>query len=192
MILEGALFFILGIAITVFIFILLAPFIWRRILFFISRRLRSQLPFSLEEVQADRKFLFAQHAVQISRQEERAKLLQKINDEQKLQLARDKEHLLKLQELQNDNSNIEQKLIKYKTSLSNESKKIEDVARAQSQNAKEVKDLYFDEKLVRVDIASYEQALKLMDKKITLLMQKYMQLNELLKEKANSETEICL
>jgi len=83
MIFEGALFFILGIAITAFIFILVAPFIWRRMMFFVGKMLRSQMPFSLEEVQADKRFLQAQHAVQIARQEERCKLLQKINDEQK-------------------------------------------------------------------------------------------------------------
>lgn len=186
MILEGALFFILGIAITVFLFILLAPFIWRRIMFFVGKILRAQTPFSLEEVQADRKFLCAQHAVQLARHEERAKLLQKINDEQKLQLFQNKEHLLKFQELKSDNSNIKQQLINYKTNLANESEKIENVFKAQSKNAKEVKDLYFGEKLVRIDIASYEQNLKLMDKKITLLMQKYMQLNSLLEKKAKN------
>lgn len=190
MIFEGALFFILGIAITTFIFILVAPFIWRRMMFFVSKMLRSQMPFSLEEVQADKRFLQAQHAVQIARQEERCKLLQKINDEQKMQLDRNKEHMLRLQQLEQNSSEIGEQLISYKNNLSSESRKIEDVYRAQGKNAKDVQDLYFAEKLARVDIASYEEALKLMDKKISLLMQKYMQLNELVKEKIHSETPL--
>ncbi len=190
MIFEGALFFILGIAITAFIFILVAPFIWRRMMFFVGKMLRSQMPFSLEEVQADKRFLQAQHAVQIARQEERCKLLQKINDEQKMQLNRNREHLLRLQQLEQNNSEIGEQIIGYKNTLSHESKKIEDIFRAQGKNAKEVQDLYFAEKLARVDIASYEEALKLMDKKISLLMQKYMQLNELVKEKTHNETSL--
>lgn len=191
MMFEGALFFILGIAFMAFILILIVPFIWRRMLFFTGKIMRSKMPFSIEEVQADKRFLQAQHAVQLARQEERCKLLQKINDEQKLQLHRNTEHLLRLQELEENNNNISEELISYKNNLKDESNKIENVFRAQSVNAKEVKDLYFAEKLVRVDIASYEESIKLMDKKISLLMEKYNQLNKMLNNENSNKTSIC-
>jgi len=89
-----------------------------------------------------------------------------------MQLNRNREHLLRLQQLEQNNSEIGEQIIGYKNTLSHESKKIEDIFRAQGKNAKEVQDLYFAEKLARVDIASYEEALKLMDKKISLLLQK--------------------
>lgn len=178
MLLQGALFFVLGIAVTVFVLILLAPFIWQRMLFFVRKVMRSQLPVSMREIEADRNFLCAQHAVQMSRQQERYQLLQRINDEQRLHLQRNQEHLQRLHDLEGKNTDIEKEIIKYRANLNSEKQKVASIISAQGQSAKEVRDLYFSEKLVRVDIASYEKMLKKMEEKVELLAKKYNQLSQ--------------
>ena len=178
MLLQGALFFVLGIAVTVFVLILLAPFIWQRMLFFVRKVMRSQLPVSMREIEADRNFLCAQHAVQMSRQQERYQLLQRINDEQRLYLQRNQEHLQRLHDLEGKNTDIEKEIIKYRANLNSEKQKVASIISAQGQSAKEVRDLYFSEKLVRVDIASYEKMLKKMEEKVELLAKKYNQLSQ--------------
>ena len=178
MLLQGALFFVLGIAVTVFVLILLAPFIWQRMLFFVRKVMRSQLPVSMREIEADRNFLCAQHAVQMSRQQERYQLLQRINDEQRLHLQRNQEHLQRLHDLEGKNTDIEKEIIKYRANLNSEKQKVASIISAKGQSAKEVRDLYFSEKLVRVDIASYEKMLKKMEEKVELLAKKYNQLSQ--------------
>ena len=147
-------------------------------LFFVRKVMRSQLPVSMREIEADRNFLCAQHAVQMSRQQERYQLLQRINDEQRLYLQRNQEHLQRLHDLEGKNTDIEKEIIKYRANLNSEKQKVASIISAQGQSAKEVRDLYFSEKLVRVDIASYEKMLKKMEEKVELLAKKYNQLSQ--------------
>jgi len=71
MIVQSVLFFVLGVVTTAFFVTLLAPAFWRRAMSLAYKTVRTQVPLSLTEVEADRDFLRAQHAVAICRLEEK-------------------------------------------------------------------------------------------------------------------------
>lgn len=178
MVIQAALFFILGIAVITFVLILIAPFVWRRMMFFARKIWRARLPASIREVEADKNFLRAQHAVQMARQEERYKLLQRINDEQQRQLDRNQQQLQRLNEIEGQTDSMHKQVLGYKDMLQAEQEKVDNVLIAHGQSSKEVRDLFFREKLTRLDVASYEANLHELHKKIDDLHKNYASLYE--------------
>lgn len=173
MAIQAALFFILGIAVTSFILILIAPFVWRRMMFFTRKLWRARLPTSIKEAEADKNFLRAQHAVQIARQKERYKLLQRINDEQQRQLERNHQQLQRLSEVEGQADNMQKEVLGYKKTLQQAQNSVDNVRLAHGHNSKEVRELFFREKLTRLDVADYEVNLTTLHKKIDDLHKNY-------------------
>lgn len=174
--LEGTMFFILGVAVVAFLLILITPFIWRRMLFFARKAVAINSPTSLKQLQKDNEFLKMQHAAQIARQEEKIKLLTQINDEQKIQLAKNREYLEKLEQLTYENKDIKHELVQYKKNIYKDQKDIEQLISNQNINSNQVRELYFSEKLSKVDIASYSQELNKIKHQLDILTKKYLSL----------------
>ncbi len=96
MFIQSLLFFILGVAATSWLLILLSPLIWRRALHFAHKVFSAQIPLSLNEIQANYDFLCAQHAVELAQNEQKYESLQKKYAQQKIQLSQVIEQLYQL------------------------------------------------------------------------------------------------
>lgn len=96
MLIQSILFFILGVAITSWLMVLVAPLIWRRALHFAHKFVSTQIPLSLAEIQANQDFLCAQHAVELVRHEQKYNSLQEKHAQQKIQLSKMKEQFYQL------------------------------------------------------------------------------------------------
>lgn len=94
--------FIIGCVAAVFLTMLVAPFIWRRALFLARKIVRSELPLSLKEVEADRDFLRARQAADICRLQEELIKERQDNHSRKLALSRGREQLSRHSKLQAD------------------------------------------------------------------------------------------
>jgi len=90
---QSVLGFILGFAAAVFILILGAPLIWRRALFLAQKVVRTELPLSLKEIEADRDFLRARQAVIVCRLQEELAREKQEDHGRKLALSRAREQL---------------------------------------------------------------------------------------------------
>ncbi|KAA6405826.1 hypothetical protein [Candidatus Tokpelaia sp.] len=90
---QSVLGFILGFAAAVFVLILCAPIIWRRALFLAQKVVRTELPLSLKEVEADRDFLRARHAVIVCRLQEELAQERREDYARKLALSQARERL---------------------------------------------------------------------------------------------------
>lgn len=97
---QSALFFILGVLITVFVAVLLGPSVWRRAFFLARRQVQAELPITLAEIRADRDGLRAEYAVTISRLEQLLKLERRKRAEQAVEIATQNEALKRLSSLE--------------------------------------------------------------------------------------------
>ncbi|MFQ0813469.1 hypothetical protein AVM02_10700 [Brucella anthropi] len=107
---QSALFFILGVLVTVFVVVLLGPSVWRRAFFLARRQVQAELPITLAEIRADRDGLRAEHAVEASRLEQLLKLERRKTAEQKVALARQYEELKRIPRLEESQADIEKQL----------------------------------------------------------------------------------
>ncbi|EJF81130.1 hypothetical protein [Bartonella doshiae] len=96
MLIQSLLFFILGVASTSWLLVLFSPLIWRRALHLAQKFVSAQIPLSHIEIQANYDFLCAQHAVELVRNEQKYKSLQKKYAQQKMQLGQATEQLYRL------------------------------------------------------------------------------------------------
>lgn len=96
MLIQSFLFFILGIASTAWLLVLLSPIIWRKAVHFAQKSVSAQIPLSLTEVQANYNFLCAQHAVELAHNEQKYEFLHKKYAQQKIQLSQTTEQLYRL------------------------------------------------------------------------------------------------
>ncbi|MCZ2204125.1 hypothetical protein [Bartonella sp. A05] len=96
MFMQSILFFILGVAGTSWILVLIAPLIWHRALHFAHKIVSTKVPLSVTEIQANYDFICAQHSVELVRNEKKYDSLQKKYSQQKIQLSRVKEQLYQL------------------------------------------------------------------------------------------------
>lgn len=90
---QSVLFFILGAAITAFVLTLFAPIMWRRALYLARKAVKTEVPLSLTEVEADRDFLRASHALELCRLEERIKRSEERELEARLALDHARERI---------------------------------------------------------------------------------------------------
>ncbi|WP_343312505.1 hypothetical protein AAIB41_06700 [Brucella sp. BE17] len=107
---QSALFFILGVLVTVFVLVLLGPSVWRRASFLARRQVQAELPVTLAEIRADKDGLRAEYAVTISRLEQLLKLERRKVAEQAVEIARQQDafkHLSSIEE-QSDTSRKEE------------------------------------------------------------------------------------
>ena len=96
MLIQSVLFFILGIAATTLVLILLSPAIWRRALYIARKQIAAEVPLSLTEIEADRDFLRAKQAVELVKRDEKFELLAEKYANEKRQLDHAKEELYRL------------------------------------------------------------------------------------------------
>jgi len=68
---QSILFFVLGAALSAFLLALFVPLAWRRALYFAEKDVRSQIPLSLNEVEASHDFARASHALELCLMEEK-------------------------------------------------------------------------------------------------------------------------
>ncbi len=93
MLIQSFLFFILGIASTSWLLVLLSPLIWRKAVHFAHRDICAQIPLSLTEIQANQDFIRAQHAVELAKNQQKYESLQKKYAQQKIHLSQVTEQL---------------------------------------------------------------------------------------------------
>ncbi|GAA4662191.1 hypothetical protein [Bartonella pachyuromydis] len=96
MLIQSLLFFILGVASTAWILVLLAPLIWRKAVYFAHKNVAAQIPSSHTEIQANYDFLCAQYAMKLAYNEQKYEFLQKKYMQQKIQLSQTTEKLYQL------------------------------------------------------------------------------------------------
>ncbi|WP_375683602.1 hypothetical protein [Bartonella sp. AP281QHHD] len=77
MLIQSFLFFILGVAFTSWLLVLLSPFIWRKAVHFAYKDVCAKMPLSLAEIEANHDFLRAQHAVELANNQQKYEFLQK-------------------------------------------------------------------------------------------------------------------
>ncbi len=96
MLIQSFLFFILGVASTSWLLVLLSPLIWRKAVHFAHKNVCAQIPLSLTEIQANHDFVRAQHAVELAKNQQKYESLQKKYAQQKIHLSQLKEQLYQL------------------------------------------------------------------------------------------------
>ncbi|MBB4076501.1 hypothetical protein GGR08_000801 [Bartonella fuyuanensis] len=102
MLIQSFLFFILGVAFTSWLLVLLSPLIWRKAVHFAYKDVCAQLPLSLAEIEANHDFLRAQHAVELANNQQKYESLQNKYAQQKIQLSRITEQFYQLCLLRQD------------------------------------------------------------------------------------------
>ncbi|QEE12513.1 chromosome segregation ATPase [Bartonella krasnovii] len=96
MLIQSFLFFILGVASTSWLLVLLSPLIWRKAVHFAHKGICAQIPLSLTEIQANQDFIRAQHAVELAKNQQKYESLQKKYAQQKIHLSQVTEQLYQL------------------------------------------------------------------------------------------------
>ncbi|EJF83060.1 hypothetical protein MCY_01581 [Bartonella rattimassiliensis 15908] len=96
MFIQSFLFFILGVATTSWLLVLLSPLIWRKAVHFAYKDVCAKIPLSLAEIEANHDFLRAQHAVELANNQQKYESLQKKYAQQKIQLSQVTEQLYRL------------------------------------------------------------------------------------------------
>ncbi len=92
-VIQSALFFLLGVLVTVFFVVLLGPTVWRRAMTLAKRQIQVGLPMTLAEIRADRDGLRAEYAVTIARLEQKIQQLIASRAEQAVVIGRQYEAL---------------------------------------------------------------------------------------------------
>ncbi|MCZ2328733.1 hypothetical protein [Bartonella sp. F02] len=110
MFIQSILFFILGVAFTCWLLLLVFPIIWHRMLHFAHKFAAEKIPSSLTEIQENYDFLCAQHAVELVRNEQKYVSLQKKYARQKIQFSQIKEQLYQLLPLEQQTSYIDDEI----------------------------------------------------------------------------------
>ncbi|PRD45321.1 hypothetical protein C5748_03755 [Phyllobacterium phragmitis] len=106
---ESALFFVLGFLCAAFLAALVAPSIWRRATVLTRRRVETEVPLTLNEIQADKDSLRAQHAMSVRKLEMRLKALNEKYAEQKIELGANHEKLKRLAMLERELGELRQR-----------------------------------------------------------------------------------
>ena len=110
MFIQSALFFVLGIAVALFVTMLIAPIIWRRALYLAKKALATEIPLSITEIEADLDFLKSRHAIEIVKRDEKYNDLFSKYNAQKLELGIANEQLSGKFELERQLNQLKDKL----------------------------------------------------------------------------------
>jgi len=101
-VIESALFFILGFLSAAFLAALVAPSIWRRATILTRRRVETEVPLTLNEIEADKDSLRAEYAMAVRKLEMRLKALNEKYAEKKIELGASHEQLKRLSALERE------------------------------------------------------------------------------------------
>lgn len=169
MLIQSVLFFILGVAATTLVLILLAPAIWRRALYLAHKVLASEVPLSLTEIEADRDFLRARHAVElVDRDEKFARLAEKF-DNQKRELDHVKEQLFRLSDAEHRATALAEQLSEKSEELDNEKCVVETFKKNEGKTVDEIRDLVIEKRHARMIEKTRENELLELHKEVARL-----------------------
>ncbi|WP_295896863.1 hypothetical protein [uncultured Bartonella sp.] len=169
MLIQSVLFFILGVAATTLVLILLAPAIWRRALYLARKVLASEVPMSLTEIEADRDFLRARHAVElVDRDEKFARLAEKF-DNQKREFDHVKEQLFRLSDAEHRATALAEQLSEKSEELDNEKCVVETFKKNEGKTVDEIRDLVIEERHARMIEKTRENELLELHKEVARL-----------------------
>lgn len=172
MLIQSVLFFILGIAATALVLILLAPLLWRRALYLARRAIASELPLTLKEIEADRDFLRARQAVEIVKRDEKYDGLFAKFTHQKLELDSLKEQIYRLANIEQHARLLEEKLSDTSDELANERHLVKTLHRFKGKTLNEIRDIVKEERQAQIAEMRKDEELKNLQQEIVDLKQK--------------------
>lgn len=167
MLIQSVLFFILGIAATALVLILLAPPLWRRALYLARRDIAGELPLTLTEIEADRDFLRARQAIEIVKRDEKYNSLFESFTRQKLAFDTAKEQLQRLSDVENRLHATEEKLADTTNELKNEKHVAATLHRFKGRTLKEIRDIVRAERQAQIADTKRENELKKREIEVT-------------------------
>lgn len=190
MLIQSVLFFILGIAATTLILILLAPAIWRRALYLARKALASEVPLSLTEIEADRDFLRAKQAVELVDRDEKIKLLEEQFDNQKRALDDAKEQLYRLSDAEHRANVLAEQLSDKSEELDNEKLVVEALENNKGKTVEEIRDLIIEERQARMMDKTRENELLELHNEVAQLKDKLATAQKAARANKATKTEI--
>lgn len=114
---QYALFFILGVLVTVFAVVLVGPSVWRRAFFLARRQVQAELPVTLAEIRADRDGLRAEYAAAAAKLEQQLKLERAKAAAQAVELGRRHEELKRIPILEERQKALEHQLSEHEKAV---------------------------------------------------------------------------
>lgn len=179
MIVQFILFFVLGAVATAFLLMLLAPVLWNRALLLAYNAVKTEVPLSLTEVEADRDFLRAQHAVNLCRLEEKLKEEQDSHIQRRIELnaAQEQMHYL---------APLEPLCSELKSKVNDNERLIHDLQQIISERDEQVKEL----SNFRPQCAAQQKQLQQQERKIIQLENNNARLKDQLKNTAKIDTRM--
>ncbi|WP_297323005.1 hypothetical protein [uncultured Bartonella sp.] len=172
MLIQSVLFFILGIAATALVLVLLAPALWRRAIYLARKAIASDLPLTLDEIEADRDFLRARQAVEIVKRDEKYDGLLAKFAHQKLELDSLKEQIYQLANIEQHARLLDEKLADTSDELANERRLVKTLHRFKGKTLNEIRDIMKEERQAQVDEMKKDEELKNLQQEIVDLQQK--------------------
>jgi len=115
---QLVLFFILGAAVSAFILALFVPLAWRRALYFADKMVRSEIPLSLDEVEAAYDFARAAHMLDMRRMEEKLEAAKQREWGAKRVADKAKEQIVYLMPFEQESALLQNQIIQQKNDLS--------------------------------------------------------------------------
>jgi len=106
-VIQSVLIFLLGFTGAAFLFLLIAPLIWRRAHYLWKKQVVAQLPLSLSAIEADRDLLRAAHAVALRKAEMQTRRLREKHTQALLQISADRAELAKLADVQGNHAQLQ-------------------------------------------------------------------------------------
>ena len=171
MFIQSALFFVLGIAVTLFVTMLIAPIIWRRALYLAKKALATEIPLSITEIEADLDFLKSRHAIEIVKRDEKYNDLFSKYNAQKLELGIANEQLSGKFELERQLNQLKDKLSDTCDELVVERQLVDKLGNNKKRGIRELRKILLNERRDDIDRNKYEAEIKSLQEEITYLKQ---------------------
>lgn len=171
MFIQSALFFVLGIAVTLFVTMLIAPIIWRRALYLAKKALATEIPLSITEIEADLDFLKSRHAIEIVKRDEKYNDLFSKYNAQKLELGIANEQLSGKFELERQLNQLKDKLSDTYDELVVERQLVDKLGNNEKRGIRELRNILLNERRDDIDRNKYEAEIKSLQEEITYLKQ---------------------
>ena len=169
MLIQSVLFFILGVAATTFVLILLSPAIWRRALYLARQAIAAEVPLSLTEVEADRDFLRAKQAVELVTRDEKFERLSEKFATQKRELDQAKEELFRLGDAEHRAGLLAEQLADQTEELETERQLTATLEANKGKELAEIRDLLQQERQASRAEADRTEQLKALEKEVATL-----------------------
>ena len=172
MLIQSVLFFILGIAATTLVLILLAPAIWRRALYLARKQIAQGVPLSLTEIEADRDFLRAKQAVELVKRDEKFERLSEKYANQKRELDHAKEELWRLSGADERANLLSEQLADGQEELETEKQLVATLESNKGKTVEEIRDQLIEERKARAANRIEDDEIKRLEDEVATLKSK--------------------